>query len=436
MLEAPAAEPPSPSPSRPPALRWALAAGLVLLALGVGLRLATRSNKGDLEVFYLLAPRASSGLDLYHYREGPDPSRPTAYIYPPSFALAFAPLTRLPFPWVRALWGALGVLWAARAFWLAWGLAWPAGAAGRPPPWGRTSALAAALGAGVALRFVWSDLSHGQVNLLVAWLTLEGIAAAEARDPAGRPTREGWAGLWMAAAVVLKLTPALVVALYLVRRRWRLVGLSVLWGLVWLWLPALYWGPALHLDYLLRFALEITPWNARFHASVGNNAALSGALLRLLSGAGDAGQETRALLFSAPAEAVRPWLRLMSGALLGGALVAARRRPAPLALGIALAATPLISPLAWKPHLVVLILPALLLGRLLLCEPPGQGGRPARALLWVGALGILLSGRFPLGRSASDAFLTWGGTSLALLSLWLGLALWREDSPPAADPVS
>lgn len=430
----------------PRARRPQAAALLVLLvcAAAVGARLATRSNKGDLEVFYLLVPRVSAGLDLYHYREGPDPSLPTAYIYPPSFALAFLPLTRLPFAWVRALWGALGVLWAARALWLALLIvsqgrvrpADPRSPPGEVLPRTRAEVLALLLGLGLALRFVWSDISHGQVNLLVAWLTLEGVAAAEARDEEGRPRREGLAACWLAAAVVLKLTPALIVALYLARRRWRLGGLSVLWGLVWLWLPALYWGPALQLDYLVRFAREITPWNAAFHAAVGNNAALTGGLLRLLVGTGDAGLPTRPLLTSLPLDAVQPWLRLVSAGLLAATLLLGRRRSAPLALGIALAATPLISPLAWKPHLVVLILPALLAGRLLLCEPPAAGGRGARALLWAGSLGIVATGRFPLGRSAADAFLTWGGTSLALLALWLGLALWREGSPPGPQPVS
>ncbi|MBL4844482.1 MAG: DUF2029 domain-containing protein, partial [Planctomycetes bacterium] len=393
---------------------------LVAVAIGVGLWLERRSNTGDLEVYYQVVKRIGKGQDLYHYREGPNPQRPTAYLYPPPFAVAFYPLTRLHFPFLRSLWGALGVLLAARCLWLGWRLVW----AGRPPPPKRVAVLCFGLGLLVSLRFVWSDIGHGQVNLLVAWLTLEGIAAAEADGLSER------AGFWLAAAVVIKLTPAIVVALYLVRGRWRLMGWCALWGVLFLWLPALVWGLGLNGDYLWRFASEVTPWNAKFHASVGNNVALPGAILRLLSGSGDAGTAPVPFLFGLTVESVRPYLSAVSLGFLVATLAVARKRAAPIALGIALAATPLISPIAWKPHLVVLILPGLLAARLVLSPGP----RLARGLLIAGGVLLVGTGRLVLGRELAEVALRWGGTSLGLLLLWAGLVAWPrpcqvEDSP-------
>jgi len=425
------APPALPEASRPSKIaRWVLLLLLIAFAIATGVRLSKRSNTGDLEVYYTVTKRVGQGQDLYHYREGPDPERPTAYIYPPTFAPLFYPLTRLDFSFLRALWGALSVLLAARCLWLGWRLIW----AGRPPPPTRASGLCFLLGALVSLRFVWSDIGHGQVNLLVAWLTLEGVAAAEA---GGRGHQER-AGAWLAAAVVLKLTPAIVVALYLARGRWRLFGWCVAWGLLFLWLPALLWGPSLNADYLWRFATQVTPWNAEFHACVGNNAALPGALLRLLVGSGDAGAPPEPFLFGLSKESVRPWLTLVSLGFLGATLAVARRRSVTLALGICLAATPLISPVAWKPHLVVLILPGLLAARLLL-QPRAEGrGREgwARALLVLGCLLIVGTGRLLLGRAGADFALRTGITSLGLLLLWCGLVVWPrrlegERSVPA-----
>jgi glycosyl transferase family 87 len=411
---------PNPEPEPPaPSGRWLVLLALIAFALGTGIWLSKRSNKGDLEVYHRVLRRVGQGQDLYHYREGPDPERPTAYIYPPTFAPLFYPLTRLDFSLLRALWGALSVLLAARCLWLGWRLAW----AGRPPPASGRSALLFLLGALVSIRFVWSDIGHGQVNLLVAWLTLEGIAAAEQEG------QEERAGAWLAAAVVLKLTPAIVVALYLARGRWKLFGWCALWGLLLLWLPALVWGPSQNADYLWRFATQVTPWNAEFHACVGNNVSLPAAILRLLVGSGDAGTAPQPFLLGLPKESVRPWLSLVSLGFLGGTLAMARRRPLTLALGLALTATPLISPVAWKPHLVVLILPGLLAARLLLrpSAAPPRRQRWALGALGLGALLVVATGRFPLGRTGAELALRWGLTSLGLLSLWVGFALWPPD---------
>ncbi|MGE0710085.1 MAG: glycosyltransferase family 87 protein [Planctomycetota bacterium] len=410
----------------PPSRRAPLVLAALLLALGLGLRAAGRPNDGDLVVYYRVCPRVQAGLDLYHLREGPDPTRPTAYIYPPPFALAFAPLCALPFPLLRGLWCALGVLAAFRAAWLAVDLL------PRPP-----SALAVALGLGFWLRYAWSDLNHGQVNLLVAWLTLEGIAAVERAGVGAAPGSaqrgelqrgELLGGALLAAAVALKLTPGLVVAHYLLRGRRRVVAAAGATLAALLLLPALVLGWGRNLDYLARFALEVTPWNARYHAFVGNNAALPGLAARLLAGSADAGQTPRPLLLALPPERALLLARALSLGAFALALALAQRARGVRALALVTAAIPLVSPIAWKPHLVTLILPGAVAGALLL--RPGRHRAPlALALLAVG-----LAGRGPLGRALADAWILWGGTTGGLLLLALGLTL-APDLVPEDGPA-
>jgi hypothetical protein len=80
-------------------------------------------------------------------------------------------------------------------------------------------------------------LGRGQVNVLVVWLAA-GLFAAAVR---GRAVA---AGVWLAAAVCLKVIPAYLALFNLVRGEWKaalglLAGSAVLLGVV----PALAWGP-------------------------------------------------------------------------------------------------------------------------------------------------------------------------------------------------
>lgn len=387
----------------------------------VSWRTAHRRNEGDLRVYYETVGRLSRGLDLYQRREGPDPQRPTGFIYPPLFAVFFWPLTALPFPLLRGLWCFATGLCALRAFVLAHDLL----RRERPPP--PRAGLALAAGALVALRFVWSDLGHGQANLVVIWLTLEGIVqAARGRELLG--------GALIATATLFKLTPAIVVAGYLVRGRRRVVLGALLGGLIGLLLPALVLGPLGNLDALWRFATVVTSWNDAQHGYVGNNASLTSALQRLLVGVADAGQRPAPLLLSLPPGPVRILCALLSLASLAGSLALARTvRGEAARSAVLLAAIPLVSPVAWKPHLVCLVLPALFAAEAV----TRRGLRRAWPLAL--ALGLLgLSGRLVLGRAASDAFLRWGGLTgaLVLLAGALALAAREEEGTPAPPPPS
>ena len=384
---------------------WGLGALLVLL---FALRTAGRRNEGDLVVYYETWQRVLAGQDMYHRLELQPPT-PTAYIYPPPFALVFAPLGALPYAGVRFLWCLGSGLLALRA--LDVGLRMVQRGGQPRHPW-----LTPALGAALWLRFVLDDLGHGQVNTLVTALAVEGAWRAERG-------RERSGALCLAAAIALKLTPALLLLGYLLAGRRSMVLRTSLAVAGWLLLPGLVYGVGGAATLLVRFVGDVTGWNYALHVCVPANASLTGLVHHLLVGfAPHAGAPpVPALLALDPAWArgLASGLGLLVAAALGWWVVRTRPEPA-RRTAVLLAAVPLISPVTWKHHLTGLLLAYLLAARSLLEE---RASRPARAVLLVGIALTALSTRALVGRGLSDALLRWGGVTIGVALLVLGTAL-------------
>ncbi len=158
---------------------------------------AWSTNRSDFTIYY------DAGRALI---EGRNPNRVFGYIYLPFFALCMTPLALLPYKIAAVVWqvGSFAALvWILRALVKlvrADGLAAPA--------WLEWAPLVC------VLRLVDSNFGNGQVNLLVLALVVLGLRAwIDAR-----PTR---AGVWLGLASALKLLPAFLGIVFLVRRAWR-----------------------------------------------------------------------------------------------------------------------------------------------------------------------------------------------------------------------
>ena len=219
-----------------------VAAGLVVFGGVVVLRSAYLTTRmTDFGVYARAGHAVRAGLDLYAKNTCDD--RGWHYVYPPPFAVVMVPLADpfrpdprpwcLPFGVSVAVWYALSVgLLAATAHQLATA-ALPDAVRGSRRWWyARTVPVYVCLGG------AGFTLARGQVNILAVWLVAMMFVAAVRRKPVR-------AGVWLAAAVALKVIPALLV-LFPVVRGDRRSGVGFTIGLVVLLLgvPAAVWGPA------------------------------------------------------------------------------------------------------------------------------------------------------------------------------------------------
>lgn len=179
------------------------------------------------------------------------------------------------------------------------------------------------------------NLIMGQINVVVAALVLIDVLL-----PTGHPRK----GLWVGLAAGIKLTPALVIVYYLLRRDWTaarnaavaFTATTILGALAFPGQSWTYWTKALLAD-------RIGP------AHLGNQSLL-GAMLRL---GAFAGVEEPAIRTG--------WLLLAVSIGLVALLILARLNPDPLGTYCSLAViTLLVSPLSWTPHWISLAAPAVI----------------------------------------------------------------------------
>ncbi|HJZ57798.1 MAG TPA: glycosyltransferase family 87 protein, partial [Gemmataceae bacterium] len=214
--------------------------GVLVLGFGAiteirGAFQATR--KTDLGVYLRAAWAARSGRDPFDVTD----NNGWHYCYPPTFALLLTPIAD-PMPghprdgyppyWLSvALWYVFGIACVAWSAHVLASAVVPDAARGSRRWWyARTVPVYVCIGG------IGHTLGRGQVNVLAVAL----VAASFAAMVANRRVRSG---LWLAAAIVLKVIPGFLLLFPLVRRDRRALvgtaaGLVVLLGLV----PAAWWG--------------------------------------------------------------------------------------------------------------------------------------------------------------------------------------------------
>lgn len=331
--------------------RVTAAGGLIVLAvaafLSTGEIFKPQTLPGyDLGTYLGAAHRLLAGAPLYGHDPGPVVLGPYGqFFYPPPVAVAFAPLALLPVGLAVGLWllflGAIAV---------ALGLSLTRTLVFAQRPW--------AMALFLSFQPLLWDIRLGNTALLTAALCWLGWRSRE------RPVQ---GGLWLAAALGVKLLPVLLLPYLLAAGRLRLLGWTALalLGTAALTLPLV--GIAAWADYarLLGGVATAAP-------AIGPNVLPA----ELGSGAGRA-----VVLGAALALAV-------AGGILGRAPGRQTR-----SFALALAAAPLVSATVWYPYLT-LALPALVL--IGLSDPLNAGSRrlsiPAitgRLILW-GIIGTQL----------------------------------------------
>ena len=298
---------------------WAGRSARVLAGLGLLLLVvaapAMRGGAGfgfDFACYYDAAARFVAGEGLYLARtlEGPFiHGGPGTYVYAPPLAVALVPFTVWSFPDATMVWFAARVVLLALAIALM-----PVRATIRFATFGFMALSASLL----------SDLSLGNVNVplllgvVIGWRWLDRPVGAVA----------------LAATMTVRPQLAVIVAWWLLRRRWRLVALATTTGAAVLVATLPLVGIGAYTDFL-RLLRNIRLTGAPHNVSLDALARSAGLAEPLATAA------------------------FLAGAMVAiGAVVASRRLDTEAAFVVVTSASLLLTPLLWPHYLVVLALPA------------------------------------------------------------------------------
>jgi hypothetical protein len=131
------------------------------------------------------------------------------------------------------------------------------------------------------LRPIWEDIQHGNLNIfMMVWLALAWTLYMRGND--------FWAGLFVALAVVTKVTPALLIVYFLYKRAWRVcIGAVIGLILFFVVVPGLYLGFGRNFELLHSwFDMLVAPFALEGYAATETaNQAVYGSLMRVLSNA-------------------------------------------------------------------------------------------------------------------------------------------------------
>lgn len=343
--------------------RWRRRLLLVALALSMlfaGLFYSGKSGsdpliyRNDFNVYYHAARQVSQGRDPYQSSLTPT----TPYIYPPLLSELLVPLSLLPLRAAAFVWFLVGVSSIVAAGILsarAGALEFPAAVL----PVALLSVLLVA-------RFVLDNFSYGQVNTVIAGL----VAASIYSYSRGRVK---CSALLLGLACALKLTPLVLLVYHLARLRIRYVATTLLFTTVFTLLGLAPFGseaPGVLQEFTFRTLANRQGYDFAYHG----NQSLLGASARVFG--------------RGPVTDPYDPVALAIGAVLCGLLALGARR-AGTELGAAapaVCAMVLLSPLSWKAHFVVLVVPAAFLWM----RAMESRGRTRRALLSILFLVFLL----------------------------------------------
>lgn len=272
------------------------------------------------------------------------------YLYPPAFLVLIRPLTKLPQPAAAVIWQVSKYLSLVVIFGLSWRLA---GRGEALPTWLRIASVI------MSLRFVVSDLGHGNINIFIALGVVAGLWCLAV----GRPVV---GGLLVAVVACLKVTPALFAVYLAYRRQWRAcLGFAVGAALMLAVVPLAVLTPRQNADLLRQWYDHVVRGFAATGAiySPGMNQSLAAVTNRLLGRTELVPPDERPWVLASPDPRVVTWIqRAVAVGLLGLLAWSCRgeRRsgdPLPLMMewSLVAAATLVFSGYTWTGHLTLLI---------------------------------------------------------------------------------
>ena len=317
------------------------AVALLCFLIAGGFYFAGRSGtdlhryKNDFNVYYFAAHEVIEGRDPYLNSLGDW----TPYLYLPLLAELIIPLALMPLQAAAYSWFLIGAASLLTAAWMSATLALK----NENESSGSKRFIIGALAVAIVIRFALDNFDYGQVNTLVAALCVSHVFLYE-------KNRKLTAAVALVLAASIKLTPLILLAGHLAKRRLRFAAISVA---LFITITAFTFAP---------FGSGASgAFQTFFHRTVNNeqgfdlaysgNQSLRGTVARLR---GDNEESARV-----PSDPVTLAIALMM--LTASALTAMRKQGSWGSIASLFCCIPILSPLAWKGHFVVLIFPAAVL---------------------------------------------------------------------------
>ena len=290
-----------------------------------------------------------------------------------------------------------------------------------------------------SFRPIISDIQHGNLNIFVlVWVALAWVCYVRQRDYL--------AGIFLALAIVTKITPALLLVYFLYKREWRVVlATAVGLFLFVLVIPAIYLGWSRNIEFLTTwFNMLVRPYAMEGFASIEiANQSLYGTLLRVLSNheilsiehmsvqqAYQVGMQDMARPLTTVGRLMRPAISIgVLGALAWFCRGSAKKRDDAglwLEFALVLVAMLLLSERTWKHHATTLTLVYLIVWYCLTIFPTTQLFRSLFVAGLVLQLLLLVIGSDLLGEDFSDRCLDAGTFCWGLLLCGIQVAVLRS----------
>ncbi len=273
-------------------------------------------------------------------------------------------------------------------------------------------------------RLLQEHFQHTQINLYTLFLILLAFHLFQRRH-------DGLGGLALAVAASLRAVPLLFLPYLLYKRAWHAAAWTAGFLIVLnAFLPVATFGPVQAME-------RWRSWRAIAAAETNDptpgysNQSLLAALKRLLTTEGSARDPVHTALAAWPTRRVVHLFYALLAAAGAALAIAWLRNPPDLAnprmfgeLAIGLVLMPLVSPLAWKPHFVTLLVGYWLIWRAI----PGRG-REVWILWWASFACLTLSAPALLGSRVRSVLESLNVITVGAL-LVLGLTIWAARRPP------
>lgn len=368
-------------------LKWTGVKRTLFISVGLaamigGLYFAGRSGSdpdvyvNDFNVYYHASREVIAGRDPYVNSL----SEWTPYLYPPLLAELLIPLALLPLSVAAYIWFLLSACSVVAT----------AAMCGRMLPDSKRSQWFVAAGAMVIVfRFILDNFNLGQVNAMVTALAVAHVVLY-ARG------KKFWSALALAIAVSIKLTPAIFLVYHIAKLRLRYaIACIVLIGAISAlsFLPMGTSAPGAFSEFANRTLRNEQGYNL---ADAGNQS-LRGALARLTKTATDVTRDNGDSRTELSGSTVLLSIIMLAAAWWG----AARTRDEMSGVAPFFCCAVLLSPLSWKAHFILLILPLVQLSGAMLTVPRTQRRLIAATLMAAFVLFNLTSPR-AIGLGAAE----------------------------------